>query len=94
MINEDPTDFRPRVSKGLLYQLKGNSTEAEEQFAKVMELLPADFPEREAVVTMIETARRQVCAAFSRMSLLLALGQIWMQLLRAIRIPGEGFMEY
>jgi tetratricopeptide (TPR) repeat protein len=59
MINEDPTDFRPRVSKGLLYQLKGNSTEAEEQFAKVMELLPADFPEREAVVTMIETARRQ-----------------------------------
>lgn len=64
MINEDPTDFRPRVSKGLLYQLKGNSTEAEEQFAKVMELLPADFPEREAVVTMIETARRQVCAAF------------------------------
>ncbi|GAQ89940.1 hypothetical protein KFL_005790110 [Klebsormidium nitens] len=59
MIAADPADFRPRVSKGLLFQLKGDTAAAEEQFAKVMELLPPDFPEREAVVAMIETARQQ-----------------------------------
>lgn len=62
MITADPADFRPRVSKGLLFQLKGDTAAAEEQFSKVMDLLPPDFPEREAVVAMIETARQQVGA--------------------------------
>uniref|UniRef100_A0A7N0ULE5 Protein SLOW GREEN 1, chloroplastic n=1 Tax=Kalanchoe fedtschenkoi TaxID=63787 RepID=A0A7N0ULE5_KALFE len=43
LIREDPNDFRPHFSKGMIYSLTDRNDEAKEEFAKYKQLAPKKF---------------------------------------------------
>ncbi|GBG78932.1 hypothetical protein CBR_g28648 [Chara braunii] len=59
IIEQDAKDFRPHLSKGLIYSIMGQVDKADKAFRKFRELCPEDFPHRKVMMELIQRAKRE-----------------------------------